>query len=209
MNNNKIRKSLAIFLSITFHFVILFFSYKPELKEIKVIQVSSMSFVNSSQEEAVTPKSSEKENKVKNDSKDVAKIKNSVDKNTNIKNHEEKQNNAPLVEEDKKINEENLYKKGSEKSTVDVSIIGWELDFFPNIEDNSSEVGRIVFEIEIDDDGYVIGVKTLEKTVSNLVEEVYKKGLFSFTFSKTSESNQDQEKFTTKGHITFNIKYKN
>jgi outer membrane biosynthesis protein TonB len=69
-----------------------------------------------------------------------------------------------------------------------LDLAGWVWDYIPKPHDTSDEFGRIVFEIKVDDQGDVIGVRTLEKTVSPKVEQIYRKEVESLTFSPTSEN---------------------
>lgn len=111
---------------------------------------------------------------------------------------------------------------GSEKGTVDsralygksgggqggpsLELAGWMWDFAPDPDDTSNENGIIVFEIKVDERGDVIGVRTLEKTVSSTVELVYRKEVERLTFSPTSGSAQPAP--ITTGRITFIIRSK-
>lgn len=87
-----------------------------------------------------------------------------------------------------------------------LDLAGWIWDFVPQPEDTSNEFGRIVFEIKVDDQGEVIGVRTLEKTVSPRVEKIYREEVESLTFSPTSLNTVPAPVST--GKITFIIKVK-
>ncbi|MFC2126117.1 hypothetical protein ACFLU5_15040 [Bacteroidota bacterium] len=87
-----------------------------------------------------------------------------------------------------------------------LDLAGWIWDYAPEPQDTSDEYGRIVFEIKVDDQGEVIGVRTLEKTVSPNVEKVYREEVESLTFSPTS-ANTVPASIST-GRITFIIKVK-
>jgi len=87
-----------------------------------------------------------------------------------------------------------------------LDLAGWIWDYVPKPQDTSDEYGRIVFEIKVDDQGEVIGVRTIEKTVSPKVEQVYREEVESLTFSPTS-SNTMPAPIST-GKITFIIKVK-
>lgn len=110
--------------------------------------------------------------------------------------------------EDPKIDDRAIFKKtdngsgtGNKGSSLDLA--GWDWDFTPKPNDNSSENGIIVFEIIIDEEGEIIGIKTLEKTVSPVVEKVYRDAVMELTFSKTSDNRSAAT--TSKGKITFII----
>ena len=87
-----------------------------------------------------------------------------------------------------------------------LDLAGWIWDYVPQPEDTSNEFGRIVFEIKVDDHGEVIGVRTLEKTVSPRVEQIYREEVESLTFSPTSLNTVPAPVST--GKITFIIKVK-
>jgi hypothetical protein len=89
-------------------------------------------------------------------------------------------------------------------SAATLNIPGWTWDSQPVINDNSNEVGKIIFEFTIDDLGYVIGVKTLEKTVSSHVEKLYRDAVLNLTFKKIDKVQPQEE---TIGKITFLLQY--
>ncbi|MCK5104532.1 MAG: hypothetical protein KAR17_17025, partial [Cyclobacteriaceae bacterium] len=66
-------------------------------------------------------------------------------------------------------------KSGGGGGGPSLDLAGWRWDYEPNPNDKSKENGRIVFEIKVDDNGEVIGVRTLEKTVSPTVEQLYRR----------------------------------
>lgn len=84
-----------------------------------------------------------------------------------------------------------------------LELAGWDWDFRPEPNDKSSENGLIVFQITIDKEGEIIGIKTLEKTVSPVVEKVYRDAVRDLTFSKTSDNRAAAA--TSTGKITFII----
>ncbi len=110
--------------------------------------------------------------------------------------------------------------QGSEKGDIDARALygnpgggggtallmaGWIWDFKPAPNDTSNEEGRIVFEIKIDDQGEIISIKTIEKSVSPTVERIYKAEVEKLTFSKTDNLPPAP---TSTGRITFIIKSK-
>ena len=102
------------------------------------------------------------------------------------------------------INEEALYGTpggGDDGSSLQLS--GWEWDSPPEPDDTSEEAGRIVYEIEVDSDGYLKGYKILTSTVSPAVIQKYTLAIQNLTFSKTSSYKPAQ---TSKGKITFIIR---
>jgi periplasmic protein TonB len=111
--------------------------------------------------------------------------------------------------------------KGKEEGTIDARAIygaqgagqgaslqmeGWNWDYIPRPDDTSTENGKIVFQITIDDQGEVIRVRTLEKTVSPAVERLYQQAVESVTFSRTADNVRPTP--TSTGRITFIIKSK-
>ncbi len=87
-----------------------------------------------------------------------------------------------------------------------LDLAGWRWDYEPKPDDKSKENGRIVFEIKVDDNGDVIAVRTLEKTVSPAVERIYRREVEKLTFSPTSDNTIHQPIST--GKITFIIRSK-
>lgn len=92
-------------------------------------------------------------------------------------------------ETEQAIDERGLYKAhlGKQAGAL-LELVGWVWDAAPQPQDDTEESGKIVFEIKIDELGEVIAVKTLEKTVSPLVEKIYKDALTELTFSKTADN---------------------
>ena len=93
---------------------------------------------------------------------------------------------------------------GGGGSSLDMA--GWMWDFKPEPKDTSSETGRLVFEIKIDDQGEILSIRRLQSTVSPAVEKVYRQEVEKLTFSKTS-SNAIVAPVST-GKITFVIRSK-
>ena len=85
-----------------------------------------------------------------------------------------------------------------------LEMVGWKWNSEPKVTDRSSENGRIVFEIKVDDNGDIIGVRTLEKTVSPTVEQIYRKEVEKISFSPTSDNTSPPPLST--GKITFIIR---
>ena len=129
------------------------------------------------------------------------------------KNTDKSENNASLIDsssiikENKpnKIDERALFNSksssGEEGSSLEMQ--GWIWDFLPNPKDNSSESGKIVFELIVDYYGDIIGLKTLETTLSPKVEKIYREEILKLTFSPTNNNNPAE---ISKGKITFIIK---
>lgn len=114
--------------------------------------------------------------------------------------------------DDRAIFQDNSRNGGGETGEDDVSggsslnMSGWIWDFKPEPDDKSTENGKIVFQITVDEDGEIIGIQTIEKTVSPIVEKVYKNAVMELTFSKTSDNQSVAN--NSKGVITFIIQSK-
>ena len=114
---------------------------------------------------------------------------------------------SSIIKENKpnKIDERALFNSksssGEEGSSLEMQ--GWIWDFLPNPKDNSSESGKIVFELIVDYYGDIIGLKTLETTLSPKVEKIYREEILKLTFSPTNNNNPAE---ISKGKITFIIK---
>lgn len=97
-------------------------------------------------------------------------------------------------------------KSGGGGGGPSLDLAGWRWDNEPRVNDSSKENGKIVFEIKVDDNGEVIGVRTLEKTVSPSVVQVYKNAVQELSFSQLSD-NSIAASIST-GKITFIIRSK-
>lgn len=105
----------------------------------------------------------------------------------------------------KDVDRRSLYTNDTNQSVGAVlEIVGWTWDTVPQPQDDTEESGKIVFEITIDDLGEVVAVKTLEKTVSPVVEQIYKDALIALTFSRTADNASGTQNST--GKVTFILK---
>jgi periplasmic protein TonB len=105
------------------------------------------------------------------------------------------------------IDERGLYKVHQGKTTgALLELAGWMWDAAPQPQDNTDESGKIVFQIIIDEFGEVIAIKTIEKTISPLVEQIYKEALIKLTFSKTTDNLVYAP--TSTGKVTFILQVK-
>lgn len=84
------------------------------------------------------------------------------------------------------------------------SLTGWKWDEPPQPDDDSSESGRIVFQITVDSEGEVVSVKTLQSTVTPSVRRKYEDAVYELTFSKTAENTRAAVESV--GTVTFIIK---
>lgn len=72
---------------------------------------------------------------------------------------------------------------GSGGSSLEIA--GWQWDEKPSPNVPANESGRVVFEIKVDDNGDVISIKTLERSISAEAEQACKKAVEKLTFTKT------------------------
>ena len=83
------------------------------------------------------------------------------------------------------IDASSLYgKPGGAKTGLALNVSGWGMGARPQVNDDSDESGRIVFEITVDDTGDIINVRVKESTVSQSVVEVYKRAVSRMTYPK-------------------------
>ena len=108
--------------------------------------------------------------------------------------------------EEGKIDERAIYGARGSADGASLQMAGWDWDNIPRPNDSSNENGRVVFEITVDDQGDIIGVKTIEKTVSPAVERQYRLAVEQLTFSTTSDNVRPAP--TSTGRITFIIRAK-
>jgi hypothetical protein len=227
----KNRKIFSFLISLILHFVLFLISINIVLKknEEKKIILNSISILKKiEKKEEVKVKTQEKNvkeeknNKKKtNIEKKISQIKREIQKKQLVKVKKDLEKKEQIQElkivSDKAVEEsiysENIYKKNEkekfedEDKSIQIDIIGWKVDNCSFLGDQTCEIGSVVFEITIDSEGYIVGIKTLEKSISNSLEEFYKDQVLKFTFSE--EKDFEKKNNFTKGIITFNIKYKN
>ncbi len=136
---------------------------------------------------------------------------------------EEKQEETPVVNKDAlypgggKGDDTEAGDKGSETGSVDdralygqegggggasLNLTGWKWSQIPRPNDTTKETGEIVFEVTIDANGYVVSVVTVRKTVSPVVEKLYRDEVQKTEFIRTAETAPPSR---SKGTITFKI----
>ena len=84
-----------------------------------------------------------------------------------------------------------------------LNLTGWTWSAKPTVNDDSDESGKIVFQIKVDDQGDVISIRIIEKTVSQSVAEIYKKAVERINFVATSSGDRPS---SSTGTIVFLIK---
>lgn len=146
-------------------------------------------------------------------SKEVMKQQSSNITETNIKTEVSEQSEEN-VEPEPVIDERALFKgvsakkpnNGAASKGASLDFVGWMWDFKPVPDDKSAENGKIIFEVKVDDEGEIIGLKTVEKTISPSLEKVYRNAVMELTFSPTKENRYVADQST--GRITFVIQSK-
>lgn len=111
---------------------------------------------------------------------------------------------TPTIDQRGIYKPQNNVAHNDDSDNVKLNLQGWIWDSSPTIIDDSKEIGKIVFEITVDEVGEIIKIKTLESTVSNSVEQIYRNAVSKLTFSQTTAQPIDG---ITKGTITFILKY--
>lgn len=66
---------------------------------------------------------------------------------------------------------------GGSQTGVAFDVSGWSMASRPNVNDDSDETGKIVFQITVDGSGDIISVKTRQTTVSPVVVDQYRKAV--------------------------------
>ena len=106
-----------------------------------------------------------------------------------------------IIDERALFNKNTSSSSGSKGSSLEMQ--GWVWDIEPTPIDNSRESGKIVFEIIVDYYGEIVGLKTIETTLSPNIEKIYREEIYKLTFSPTNNNNPAE---LSKGKITFLIK---
>ncbi len=77
-----------------------------------------------------------------------------------------------------KINAKEFYgTPGGAPTGVAFDVSGWSLSSTPTVNDDSNEIGKIVFQIKVDESGDIISVRQLQSTVSPSVGELYRRAV--------------------------------
>jgi len=103
------------------------------------------------------------------------------------------------------VDARSLYGKAGGGGGAALEMVGWMWDREPDPKETTSQDGKIVFEVTIDDRGQVISSRAVSYTVSISLMKTYQAEVDRLTFSKTSSGPAPA---TTKGVITFIIKTK-
>jgi hypothetical protein len=89
---------------------------------------------------------------------------------------------------------------------VVLDMLGWKFDRKPTVTDESSEEGKVVFQVKVDEEGNIISVNILQKDVSPALARKYQKEVETLSFSRTSGVKTDEG---ATGKITFFIRKAN
>ena len=76
--------------------------------------------------------------------------------------------------------------KGGPGNGGSLNMPGWAFDRPPKPNDNSSESGRIVFSIKVDEDGNITRCEAIEFNVSQQLVKLYRDAVFKSTLSPTN-----------------------
>jgi outer membrane biosynthesis protein TonB len=88
-----------------------------------------------------------------------------------------------------KIDAGSLYgRPGGSAQGVALNVSGWGMGNRPQVNDDSNESGKIVFELKVDDSGDIISVRVKESTVSQSVVELYKRAIGKMKLVPKSEN---------------------
>lgn len=91
---------------------------------------------------------------------------------------------------------------GGGGSSLELS--GWAWDQKPNPDVPNNESGRLVFEIKVDENGDIISIKTLERSVSQEAEQICRKEIQKLSFTQTGTN----VPAISTGKITFVVRSK-
>jgi periplasmic protein TonB len=108
-------------------------------------------------------------------------------------------------DEEGNVDARSLYGKSGGGGGAALEMAGWMWDSEPNPKETTSQDGKIVFEVIIDDNGEVTSAKAINYTVSASLVRVYQSEVERLTFTKTSSGPAPP---SSKGKITFIIKAK-
>jgi outer membrane biosynthesis protein TonB len=89
---------------------------------------------------------------------------------------------------------------GGSGTSLDLS--GWTWETKPVVNDRTGETGRLEFEIRVDRNGDVVGVRLLFRSVSPSVARIYEEALKEVSFRATTTGTRPS---ITVGRVVFNI----
>ncbi|WP_020606173.1 hypothetical protein [Spirosoma spitsbergense] len=104
-----------------------------------------------------------------------------------------------------KLNAKEFYgTPGGGATGVAFDVSGWSMAGSPNVNDNSDETGKIVFQLTVDGSGDIINVRQVQSTVSPAVSDLYRKAVRQLRLRPKGGATPP----TATGTITFIIKAK-
>jgi len=151
--------------------------------------------------EAIEPEEDKPENETKTEGAEG--VEGEADQAETVNQGDKTDETGDQGDEEGELDERALYGKPGGGGGSSLEMAGWIWDFKPKPKDTSDESGRIVFEIKIDDQGEIISIRAIERTVSPSVEQIYKAEVEKLTFSKTDNLPPAPQSI---GRITFIIK---
>jgi len=132
--------------------------------------------------------------------------------NSNSKNNQEtsqgdKNRSGDQGADDGKIDSRALYgKQGGGDGGPLINLSNWAWDKINITKDPSSENGKIIFRINVDDGGYITGISVVETTVSPSVVRYYQSQVEKFTFTFNPSSPGASPAAQSTGTITLFIR---
>lgn len=209
--DNHTRHSVSICIAVILHLILLFVHFDFPITSIKdlsySIDISTSAVINNSKDKIgeVVDKNN---TTVKSDDKSISDPKKDISYADKSKIEDIKSAEVSPIE-NSVIDPRGMYDSdlnSNKKADARLDIVGWEWDSVPNPKDNTSEIGKIIFQIIVDSDGFVVGIKEVEKTVSPELASIYKEALAKLSFVKNSDNVIDKD--FTKGTVTFIINAK-
>lgn len=151
----------------------------------------------------------EKKNNTHNNSKTDG---NTYKRSINLKSFKRKEipivrYNPQIINNNLNIDSRSIYPNKDislDDKQISLEINGWSWGEIPKINDNSNEIGKIVFEFVLDEFGDIVNIKTLESNVSQSVEFLYRDVVSKIKFSRLEDNKSIDN---TIGKISFVLQY--
>ncbi len=105
------------------------------------------------------------------------------------------------------INEQGLYKGGGGKGGTSLSVSGWKWEEAPNVQDQSSKTGKIIFVVKVDDQGNFLTVKALypgTTVADRRVVEKYRMAVLN-SYLEPDETAGENPAPISQGTVTFTL----
>lgn len=104
------------------------------------------------------------------------------------------------------IDAQSLMGESGSNNGPQLEMSGWTWDEIPRPEEDFQEFGYIIFEITVDESGYIIKAIKVEANVTPAVVRVYKNALYDASLKKTSTHNVAS---SSTGRVKYVLKSKN